>query len=333
MKISISKTLISKIIIFVFSVTFLMFASYLNFSFNKNINYETKLSYHIKDGASVSKTINELRALNIIDSTLRFKILAYIFDISPSFKTGMYRLSSNDTEFNLLIKFINGFTKQEFITIIEGSSYSDILDSFRNNKTILKTNGNFSFLDNDFFLELGINNPEGLCFPDTYKFASGITDNTLLQLCSNKMITILKKYWKAREYSLPYKSPYEMLIMASIIEKETALNIEKPIISSVFVNRLNLNMRLQADPTVIYGIKDYRGNITKKDLQANNDYNTYKIYGLPKTPICSPGEESIKAASRPVKSKFLYFVANKKGKHIFSEDYNNHVKAVNKYQK
>ena len=333
MKKSIAKSLILKIIILVFAITSLLFLSYLNFSFNKNINYEAKSSYHIKEGVSVTRTINELRALNIIDSTLRFKILAYIFDIYPNFKTGIYRLSKNDTEFNLLIKFINGITKLEFITIIEGSSYNDILASFRNNKTILKTNSNFSFLNNGFFLEFGIDNPEGLCFPDTYKFSSGITDNSLLQLCSNKMITILKKYWKVREYSLPYKSPYDMLIMASIIEKETALNSEKAIISSVFVNRLNLNMRLQADPTVIYGIKNYKGNITKKDLQANNDYNTYKIYGLPKTPICSPGEESIKAASKPVKSKFLYFVANKKGKHIFSEDYNNHIKAVNKYQK
>ena len=141
------------------------------------------------------------------------------------------------------------------------------------------------------------------------------------------------KYWNNRDFSLPYRSPYEMLIMASIIEKETSIDEEKPIISGVFINRINKNMRLQADPTVIYGIKNFQGNITKKDLQTVNEYNTYKIDGLPRTPICSPGESSIKAASKPEKNNYLYFVADDKGSHIFSENYKNHLKAVNKYQK
>ena len=333
MKISINKILTPKIIIFIFSILILIFLSYLNFSFNRNINRDVKSIYNINEGRSISFTVNELHKLNIIDSKFRFKVFAYVFDIYPQFKTGKYYLSGSDTEFDLLIKFIKGITKYEFFTIIEGSSFYNIISSLENNNSIKAINGSYSFLKNSYFIKLGIDNPEGLCFPDTYKFASGITDDTLLTLCSNKMIAMLKKYWKNRDYSLPYKSPYDMLIMASIIEKETANDFERPIISSVFVNRLNINMRLQADPTVIYGIKDYKGNITKKDLQTTNEYNTYKIYGLPKTPICSPGEESIRAASKPIKSKFLYFVANKKGKHIFSTDYNDHVKAVNKHQK
>jgi UPF0755 protein len=147
------------------------------------------------------------------------------------------------------------------------------------------------------------------------------------------MESVLLDNWKNRDYSLPYKSPYEMLIMASIIEKESSDLLEKPLIASVFINRLRKEMRLQADPTVIYGIKNFNGNITKKDLREKNEYNTYKISGLPRTPICSPSESSIRAASRPAESKFLFFVANNNGKHIFSTNYRDHVNAVNKYQK
>ena len=174
--------------------------------------------------------------------------------------------------------------------------------------------------------------PEGSCFPDTYKFSSGITLDSFLERCVKNMDNILMKYWNNRDFSLPYRSPYEMLIMASIIEKETSIDEEKPIISGVFINRINKNMRLQADPTVIYGIKNFQGNITKKDLQTVNEYNTYKIDGLPKDTDMFSGESSIKAASKPEKNNYLYFVADDKGSHIFSENYKNHLKAVNKYQ-
>ena len=168
---------------------------------------------------------------------------------------------------------------------------------------------------------------------DAIQLAEGITYEGFINTCISKMNKILSTYWTERDFSLPYKTKYEMLIMASIIEKETSKSSEKPLVASVFVNRLNKNMRLQADPTVIYGMKNFQGNITKKDLNAKNEYNTYKINGLPKTPICSPSESSIKAASKPSISKYLYFVSNNKGEHIFSETYDEHLKAVNKYQK
>ena len=322
-----NKIFFFKILILVFTIFILMFFSYLNFSFNKYPEY-TKRSFYIKPGDSVSESIKSLKEYNIIDSSFRFKILSYLYSIKPKFIKGKYKISSYDTEYNILKKVLNGNLYQETITIIEGLTFSEIL-------TILKNTKHISFSNNKYVNNTAIKalSPEGLCFPDTYKFSSGITKSKFLTNCQKEMEKILMKYWNLRDYSLPYKSPYEMLIMASIIEKETFVDSEKPLIASVFVNRLNKKMRLQADPTVIYGMKNYKGNITKKDLQTKNEYNTYKINGLPKTPICSPGESSIKSASKPAKSEFLYFVSNNQGKHIFSKNYKDHVKAVNMYQK
>ena len=328
----INKYLSFKIFLFFVSLIFLIILSYLNFSFNNKIyNVDTKI-LKIKKGASVSSSISYLKTKKIIDSQYRFKILSYLYDFKPKFINGKYKILQDETEFSLLKKIVNGKVVQESITIIEGSTYSEIIKILKQNNTINSIGFDNNY-ENITLYSTRLTSPEGLCFPDTYKFSSGLTLNNFLKSCFNNMENILMKYWRNRDYSLPYSSPYEMLIMASIIEKETSIQSEKPIISSVFINRLNNKMRLQADPTVIYGIKNYKGNITKKDLNLKNEYNTYKINGLPKTPICSPGESSIEAASKPAKSDFLYFVANNEGKHIFSKNYNDHMKAVNKYQK
>ena len=263
---------------------------------------------------------------------MRIKIISYIYNIKPRFIIGKYLVEKNETENTLLRKLLTGQVIQNFITIIEGSTYKEILLTLKDSK-LIKFNKNINYSEKIFPSKIKFVTPEGTCFPDTYKFSSGISVDKFLSKCSRNMEDILMKYWKVRDYSLPYKTPYEMLIMASIIEKETSDFYEKPIVASVFINRLNKKMRLQADPTVIYGIKNFDGDITKKDLMANNEYNTYRINGLPKTPICSPGERSIEAASKPAISDYLYFVANNKGKHVFSTNYKDHVKAVNKYQK
>jgi UPF0755 protein len=323
----------TKIIIFMLAVFLLMFFSYLNFSLNKKVNVDLNKVFFIKSGSSVSASIQSLKEKKIINSSLRFKILSYMYSINPTFISGKYSVQKSDTEYSILIKIVKGNLYQESITILEGATFKNILSELNKNRHINSTtlkNSDINFYTSSFLKTL---HPEGLCFPDTYKFSSGISLKNFLSICSKKMDIILKKYWNNRDYSLPYKTPYEMLIMASIIEKETSLLSEKPIVASVFVNRLNKNMRLQADPTVIYGIKNYNGNITKKDLMTKNEYNTYKINGLPKSPICSPSESSIRAASRPKKTDFLYFVANDKGEHIFSRNYKDHVNAVNKYQK
>ena len=328
----INKLSLPRTIILICVISILSFFSYLNYSLNKNIyNYEN-FSFQVNSGESVSKVINKLKEKGLIDSDLRIKIISYIYNIKPRFIIGKYLVEKNETENTLLRKLLTGQVIQNFITIIEGSTYKEILLTLKDSK-LIKFNKNINYSEKIFPSKIKFVTPEGTCFPDTYKFSSGISVDKFLSKCSRNMEDILMKYWKVRDYSLPYKTPYEMLIMASIIEKETSDFYEKPIVASVFINRLNKKMRLQADPTVIYGIKNFDGDITKKDLMANNEYNTYRINGLPKTPICSPGERSIEAASKPVISDYLYFVANNKGKHVFSTNYKDHVKAVNKYQK
>ena len=310
----------------------LFFLAYLNFSLNKKIYDESSSFFTINSGETVSKTLSKLKSKDVIDSEFRVKVILYLYDIKPSFISGKYVISEYETEYSLLKKFLNGDSVQDSIIIYEGMTHYQIIKSLKDSNLVI-FNDSTDYTTKIFKSKIKYLSPEGTCFPDTYKFSAGIFLDKFIENCSKKMERMVMKYWKNRDYSLPYKSPYEMLIMASIIEKETSVDSEKPIISSVFINRLNKNMRLQADPTVIYGIKNYMGNITKKDLKENNEYNTYRIKGLPKTPICSPGEVSIKAASKPDASDYLYFVANKKGKHVFSKNYKDHVNAVNKYQK
>ena len=320
-----------KLFIFFIFIIIFSFLSFLNFSFNKNILSENKIIY-IQKNESISKSIKRLKKENIFTSELRIKIISYIFFLKPKFINGKYSITNLDTEYSLLRKIIKGNLYQESLTIIEGSTFEEIIDDLVNSN-FLSSIGytKASLIKNDF--QKNKPNLEGLCFPDTYRFASDIRVEDFFLLCSLRMEKILSKYWLTRDKSLPYKTPYDMLIMASIIEKETSINSEKPIVASVFVNRLSKKMRLQADPTVIYGIKNFDGNITNKHLREKNNYNTYRIYGLPQSPICSPGEISIMAASNPQKTNYLYFVANDSGEHIFSTNYDDHLKAVNKFQK
>lgn len=187
----------------------------------------------------------------------------------------------------------------------------------------------------NIMIELGYagNVAEGLFFPDTYNFPKGTTDKAFLQRAYQRLHDILDEEWQARAENLPYKTAYEALIMASIIEKETGLASERSTIAGVFVRRLNKKMKLQTDPTVIYAMgKQFNGNIRKKDLDIDSPYNTYRYKGLPPSPIALVGREAIHAALHPEKGKSLYFVAKGDGSHYFSETLKEHNRAVAKYQ-
>lgn len=182
-------------------------------------------------------------------------------------------------------------------------------------------------------LDIASSNPEGWFAPDTYSFAAGDSELSLLRRAHQKMQTQLETLWQSRAPDLPYESPYEALIMASIIEKETGAAGERATIAGVFVRRLQKGMRLQTDPTVIYGLGDeYTGNLRRKHLSSPSPYNTYRIKGLPPTPIANPGAAAVEAALHPAEGKALYFVARGDGGHYFSNDLAEHQRAVRQYQ-
>ncbi|WP_265693473.1 endolytic transglycosylase MltG [Providencia rustigianii] len=270
----------------------------------------------------------------LIDENHNFQLLLKLRPELAQFKAGTYRLQPNMTIEELLLLIASGKEAQFSIRFIEGNRLSDWSNILRDapymeHKTQDATPTElYSMLD---FKEG--DNLEGWLYPDTYLYTAGTSDVEILKRAYKRMKTTLDEEWKGRDKDLPYKNTYEMLIMASIIEKETGVENERSQVASVFVNRLKKNMRLQTDPTVIYGLGDkYRGKIYRSDLDNHTPYNTYKIDGLPPTPIAMPGLASIKAAAHPAKTDYLYFVADGTGGHTFSRNLNDHNRAVKVYR-
>ena len=263
-----------------------------------------------------------------VEDCWRFQILAKLDPTLTDLKAGLYELSA-DSVLNNIKKINQGQQISFSFTIIEGQALRDVLNT-------LSTS---THLQNDLKLEqLGEQiigkqtHLEGWLFPDTYHYHSNDTASSLLKRAAQKMQQTLADAWQQRASDLPYDTAYEALIMASIIEKETALASERPLIASAFINRLNTNMRLQTDPTVIYGLgEDFDGDIKRKDLRNYTPYNTYRINGLPPTPIAMPSKEAILAAVNPPKSEYVYFVAKGDGSHQFSTTLKQHNAAVNRY--
>lgn len=265
---------------------------------------------------------------------LWFKVLARQQGLTNQLKAGEYELNVGMTPHEFLILLSSGKTLQHSITIPEGWTFKQIRQALLADKNLMLTLTGIS--DTDILKKIGSDytQPEGLFFPDTYFFTKHTTDLVILQQAYQKMQQVLSEQWASKSKGLPLKNAYEALILASIVEKETAVSSERPAIAGVFIRRLNKGMRLQTDPTVIYGMGDsYQGNISKKDLQTFTPYNTYKINGLPPTPIAMPGMEAIHAVLHPSEGKSLYFVANGDGSHVFSATLLEHNRAVNTFQR
>jgi len=286
-------------------------------------------------GSSIQTLANMLIEKNLLTEKNHLLIWGKLNQQATRLQAGEYVLSPGISIADLLNNMVAGNVIQYSITLIEGNTFRQVLQIMKQNPKITYTLDQLSDVDIMDRLGHAGEHPEGRFYPDTYYISSGVTDVELLNRAYQRMQTILSEEWQSREKNLPYKTPYEALVMASIVEKESAIAEERPLIAGLFVNRLRKKMRLQTDPTVIYGIKNYDGNIRFKDLRNDTPYNTYTRSGLPPTPIALPGREAIHATLHPAKTEYLYFVAygDGSGKHSFSTNLKDHEKAVDQYQR
>ncbi len=290
------------------------------------------LSLEVQRGSSIRAVANTLEVNGALEQPQWLEWYSRLNGQASRIKSGYYLLPPGLRIEQLMTMLINGEVQQFSFTLVEGRTLQQVLEEIKQVSSIKKSE---PALDPETLAEqLDISgNPEGMFFPDTYFYTSGTSDIELLRRANARMIKVLDEEWQAREKNLPYESSYEALIMASIVERETGVPRERSEIAGVFVRRLQKNMRLQTDPTVIYGLgSTYQGNITRKHLNEYTPYNTYRINGLPPTPIALAGREAIHAALHPLKGSSLYFVAKGNGSHQFSNTLKDHNQAVRKYQ-
>lgn len=292
-----------------------------------------RIQYVVPAGSGMR---NIARAMNDAGISLHvdaFVGLARYTGLAKSIKAGTYEARRGDSPRQLLERMARGDVVQVRLTFVEGWTYRRIREVLRESPDVRQTLGNVS--DEELLNRLGaaeLASPEGLFLPDTYVFAPGTSDFEILQQAYRAQQTFLQQEWDKRSPGLPLESPYEALILASIVEKETGLGEDRARVAGVFINRLRRGMLLQTDPTVIYGMGErYEGRIRKRDLQTDTPWNTYTRAGLPPTPIASPGRAALQAALHPESHKYFYFVARGDGTSQFSSTLSEHNRAVAKY--
>jgi UPF0755 protein len=305
---------------------------YLDKKVHQSLNLTNKLVYQVKPGQSAKGLLNRLKEQGIIADNIGLKIRMKFDPELANIKVGTYELSPSMSALDLLELFSSGKELQFSISLVEGLNWKEWLLVFKSHPQIQFADDFYQQLEK-ISLPLPKQSIEGFLLPDTYYFVAQTNAIELVKRAHTSMQQYLNNAWHDRAMDLPYSSAYEGLIMASIIEKETGIAQERALISGVFVNRLNLKMRLQTDPTVIYGMgENFDGNIRRKDLKAATPYNTYVIKGLPPTPIAMPSKLAIDAAFNPVETQQLYFVSKGDGSHKFSSTLQEHNIAVRKYQ-
>lgn len=290
------------------------------------------LRFEVASGSNLSRALRDLEEQGVVKWPRL--VLAYAYWRGKTgIHAGEYLLPAGSNAMDLVDRMNRGDVTRYRLTLVEGWTVRQALEQIRAGRNIVKSEAGASIASAARELGLEGESAEGWIFPDTYIYRSGSTDIELLRQAHTRMQQVLNEEWQSRADNLPYRSPYEALIMASIVEKETGQPSERAEIAGVFVRRLNKGMRLQTDPTVIYGLgKDFDGDLRRADLRKATPYNTYVINGLPPTPIALPGREAIRAALNPLPGDSLYFVGKGDGSHHFSATLAEHRRAVRQYQ-
>ena len=295
----------------------------IDYQYTKNGPLKEAKIIIIGRGDGLVKISDNLAKNGIIENELLFLSLVKIKGLSNKIKYGEYFVEKRVSISSLLEKLSQGVPFQRKVTIPEGLTSNEILKILNNDPRIKG--------------QVVKSVSEGVLAPNTYSFDMKISKNNLLDIMKREQERIVQTAWENRQENLPIKTSLELVILASIVEREAQKSSEKPIIASVFLNRMNRKMRLQSDPTVIYaltrGKTGLNRKLTKKDLKKNSEFNTYKVYGLPPAPICNPGREAIMAVSQPAKTDYLYFVADGQGGHKFSKNLKQHINYVSEYRK
>jgi UPF0755 protein len=299
------------------------------------LNKDT-LSYELLAGSSVASMAQQLKAQGLIKRHYYISWWARLSGQARQLKAGEYSIAPGMTPAQLLNAMVNAKVKQYSLTLVEGWNIWQMMAHINASPHLQHQLDELR--PEQIMARIGYpgEHPEGRFYPDTYYFPKGLSDVQFLRRAYKEMRARLQTAWLSRHPDLPFKSPYEALIMASIVEKESALAAERTIIAGVFINRLRKGMRLQTDPTVIYGLgENFDGDIRFRDLRRDTPYNTYTRKGLPPTPIAMPGQQAIDAVMRPDKTPYLYFVArgDVSGSHVFSVTLKDHQQAVNQFQK
>ncbi len=291
------------------------------------------LDFELLPGQPFGAVAASLQERGVIRYPQAWKTYALLTGRAHRIQAGEYLIRSGDSPREILNQFVMGAVKEYAFTLIEGLTFRQVLADLRAQHKLQVVSAGLSTTDIMARLDAAEMHPEGQFFADTYHYVAGTTDLAILARAQAQLQQVLNEEWAARAEGLPYESAYQALIMASIIEKETAVPAERAQIAGVFVRRLRANMRLQTDPTVIYGLGEgYTGNLRRSHLKADTPYNTYVRRGLPPTPIAMVGRSAIHAALHPEEGDSLYFVAKGDGSHFFSATLEQHNRAVREYQ-
>jgi UPF0755 protein len=292
------------------------------------------IPFGVAPGSGVRGATEQIAKAGVPVQPFLLELLARTTGKGGRLKAGSYELAPGATPRRLIEQLARGEFAQHALVVIEGWTFRQMREAIAANPML--KHDSVALSDEELLAKVapGYSRPEGLFFPDTYLFARGASDLQIYRQAHALLIKRLEDAWAARAPNLPYRTPYEALTMASLIEKETGHKADRELVAGVFVNRLRQGMLLQTDPSVIYGMGErYQGNIRKRDLQTDSPYNTYLRAGLPPTPIALPGAASIAAALNPARTDALYFVARGDGRSEFSNTLTEHNRAVNKYQR